>query len=289
MELINILLSITLFLIMVSIGSSIELKLLKKTFKKPKKLIIGLFLQIVIFPLFAFLIASISNLSVEYKIGLVILAACPGGTLSNFITYLIKGETALSVGLTSTNSLVILLTIPIYISLAFATFLNETISLNLPIFNLIFQVFLLVIFPVLIGSVMRYKRPNKTIKSQKFLKIASSVLLALFFLIKFIGSESAGGVGLTKEMVLAILPWALLLNLVGLFLGFLFMKILKKNNQIATTMGIEIGLQNTVLALLITDAILLQPNLGHPILIYALFSFWTTLAFGLIFIGKNNN
>lgn len=272
---------------MVSVGSSIELRQLKKTFQKPKKLIWGLILQILLFPLFAFLIASISNLPVEYKIGLVILAACPGGTLSNFISYLVKADTALSVGLTSTNSLVILLTIPIYLELAFLTFLNQSVSLTLPIINLILQVILLVILPVLIGSVLRFYEPSKIIKLQKTLKIVSSTLLAIFFLIKFLASDSQGGTDLTKTIVLSILPWALLLNLAGLFLGYFSSRILKLNRKISTTMGIEVGLQNTVLALLITDVILLQPILGHPALIYALFSFWTTLVFGFLLVKRD--
>jgi len=288
MELINILLSATIFLIMISIGSSIELKQLKDIFKRPKKLILGLILQIILFPLFAFLIASISGLSPEYQIGLVILAACPGGTLSNFISYLVKADTPLSVGLTSTNSLVILATIPIYITLAFKTFLGEAVAIMPPILNILGTVSFLVIVPVLLGSFLRHLRPKKAIKAQKTLKIVSSILLAIFFLIKFLGSEQIGGIGLTKEMILTILPWALALNIIGLLLGWGISRLSKLSNRASTTMGIEVGLQNTVLALLVTDVILLQPTIGHPALIYALFSFWTTLLFGIVML-KNNN
>lgn len=288
MQLINLLLSTTLFLIMISVGSSIELSQLKRIFQKPKRLIIGLIIQIILFPIFAFLIASISNLPPEYKVGLIILAACPGGTLSSFITYLVKGNTALSVGLVSTNSLIVLFTIPFYLGLAFLTFLNQSISVTLPVLEIIFQVILLAILPVIIGSVLRYYFSNKIEKSQKYLKIVSSVLLATFFIIKFLGSESIGGIGINKEMVFSILPWAVILNVVGFFIGYLTMKLMNSDNKTSTTIGIEVGLQNTVLALLITDVILLQPTLGHPALIYALFSFWITLAFGFIFVRNND-
>ena len=273
---------------MISIGSSIQFTELRDIFKRPKKLILGLILQIILFPLFAFLIANISSLSPEYKIGLIILAACPGGTLSNFISYLVKADTPLSVGLTSTNSLVILITIPIYISLAFATFLGEAISVIPPILEILGTVSFLVIVPVLLGSYLRHLKPKKTIKAQKLLKFISSILLAVFFLIKFLGSEQAGGIGVSKEMVLSILPWALALNIGGLFLGWGISRAFKISNRGATTMGIEVGLQNTVLALVVTDVILLQPILGHPALIYALFSFWTTLLFGIIMLESNN-
>jgi bile acid:Na+ symporter, BASS family len=288
MEVINILLSATIFLVMISIGSSIKLKELHNIFKKPKKLILGLILQIILFPLFAFIIANISNLSPEYKIGLIILAACPGGTLSNFISYLVKADTPLSVGLTTTNSIVILATIPIYISLAFKIFLGQTTSIVPPIGNILGTVLLLVIAPVLLGSYFRYLKPRKTTKAQNTLKFVSSILIGLLFLIKFIGSENVGGIGLSKELILTILPWALLLNIIGLFLGWGISYLFKIKNKAATTMGIEVGLQNTVLALVVTDIILLEPILGHPALIYSLFSFWTTLLFG-IFMLENNN
>ncbi len=288
MELINVLLSVTIFLIMIGIGSSIELKDLKNIFHKPKKLILGLVLQILLFPLFAFLISGLSNLSPEYKVGLIILAACPGGTLSNFISYIVKADVPLSVGLTSTNSLVILLTIPIYISLAFSTFMGEAVSIIPPLWNILGTVGFLVIVPVLVGSYLRYLKPYKMIRSQIKIKVIASVFLGIFFIVKFFGSENIGGIGLTKELIFALLPWILVVNVGGLFIGWGVAKAFKFENKVATTIGIEVGLQNTVLALLVTDVILLQPKIGHPALIYALFSFWVTLLFGALMLGKNN-
>lgn len=284
MTLINILLSMTLFLIMLGVGSSIKLGELKKIFSKPKKIIFGLILQIIIFPLLAFLLAIISNLPPEYRVGIVILAACPGGTMSNFISYLVKGDTALSVGLTSTNSLVILLTTPLYIGLASYIFLGSFVMVNLPIINLISQILILLILPVLIGALFRKNKEKLTLKLQKPIKIISTILLAIFFLIKFFAGESSGGEQIGKEIILSLLPWVLALNLMGLFTGYWFSRIFTKNKRTSTTMGIEVGLQNTVLALLITDVILLEPILGHPALIYGLITFWTTILFGYLML-----
>ena len=273
---------------MISIGSSIRFKELKEIFKRPKKLILGLVLQIILFPLFAFLIANLSSLSPEYKIGLIILAACPGGTLSNFISYLVKADVPLSVSLTTTNSLVILATIPIYITLAFKTFLGEAVSVVPPVLEILGTVSFLVILPILIGSLINHLYPKKANKSQKLLKLVSSIFLAIFFIIKFLGSEQVGGIGLSKELIMTILPWIVFLNIGGLFLGWGISRLFKLNNKTSTTMGIEVGLQNTVLALVVTDVILLQPVLGHPALIYALFSFWITLLFGIFMLESNN-
>lgn len=289
MSLINILLSTTLFLIMLGVGSSIELDELKKIFSKPKKIIFGLILQIILFPIFAFLISLISNLPPEYQFGILILAACPGGTMSNFISYLIKGDTALSVGLTSTNSLIIFLTIPLYVSIGSYFFLGDFVSINLPIIKLISQILFLLIIPVLIGTFFRKNKEKLTLRLQKPIKIISAILLIIFFLIKFFAGESSGGEQIGKDIFLSILPWVLILNIGGLLMGYSLSRVFTKNKRTSTTMGIEIGLQNTVLALLLTDVILLKPVLGHPALIYALFSFWTTILFGYLMLKKRKN
>jgi bile acid:Na+ symporter, BASS family len=286
MTFINTLLSATLFLIMIGVGSSIELEELKKIFSKPKKIFFGLILQIVLFPIFALLIALISNLPPEYQIGIIILAACPGGTMSNFISYILKGDTALSIGLTSTNSLIILLTIPFYVSLASYIFLGNFISIDLPIIKLVSQVLILLIIPVLIGTLFRKNKEKLTLKLQKPVKIISTGLLVIFFLIKFLAGDASGGEQIGIDIFLSILPWVLILNIGGLFMGYYFSKIFTSNKKTSTTIGIEIGLQNTVLALLITDVILLRPTLGHPALIYALFTFWTTVLFGYMMLRK---
>lgn len=272
---------------MMGVGSSIQIKELKKIFTKPKKLILGLVLQILIFPIFALLIALISGLPPEYQIGIMILAACPGGTMSNFISYLIKADTPLSVGLTSTNSLVILLTIPLYLSLSFTIFFGNPLFVNLPFWRIISQVFFLLIIPVSIGVFFREYKTKTILKLQKPIKIIAGILLVIFFAIKFFSGESSGGINLSTKTFISILPWVLSLNIGGFLIGFLSAKVSRLNQKASTTMGIEIGLQNTVLALLITDVVLLQPLMGHPALIYAIFTFWTTLAFGFFALRRN--
>jgi bile acid:Na+ symporter, BASS family len=288
MVFINILLSATLFLIMVSVGSSIELNELKKVFSKPKRVIIGLIAQVLLLPAFAFLIAAISGLPVEYKIGIIILAACPGGTMSNFISYIIKADIPLSIGLTSTNSLIILLTIPFYLALSFAVFLGNFLSVTIPVLTIISQVLFLLIIPVLIGTLFRKYKTKQTLKLQKPIKIIASILLIIFFVIKFFFGQATGGAELPINTILTILPWVLALNIGGLLIGYVLSKSFNYGKRTSTTMGIEVGLQNTVLALVITDVVLAKPLMGHPALIYALFTFWTTLAFGYFILRKKS-
>lgn len=274
------LLKITIALIMIGIGSSISLKEIKELFKRPKKIIIGLFAQILILPLLAFIIAGVSNLPAEYKIGIVILAACPGGTLSNFISYLIKADTPLSVSLTSTNSFITLITIPVYTELALLLFKNNTVSVSLPITKLLFEIMVLLIVPLIIGMVLNKKWKNVA-KYENKLKLTSTILLAIVFAIKFI--DSSGNSSFTTNFFYLAF-WVILLNILGIFLGWGIGKLKKYSNKTSVTLGIEVGLQNTVLALLVTDSLLKQPMMGEPALVYAMFSFWIT--FFVAFILK---
>jgi BASS family bile acid:Na+ symporter len=265
---------------MFTIGTSIEIKAIKKIFKHPKQISTGLITQIIIFPLIAFFIASISGLRPEYQVGIVILAACPGGTLSNFITYLIKGDTPLSVSLTSVNGLITLITIPIYAKLAMMFFMNNMVTISLPIIKIMTEVFTLTIIPISIGITLSHYHSKKIDKAEKILRIFSSILLAAVFIIKFLDSRlDSSFISSFKN----ILTWTVLLNATGLFLGYLIAKLMKFSNKTSVTFGVEIGLQNTVLALLATDVIIGIPLMGEPALIYAMFSFWTTFLFGIIF------
>ena len=280
---IELLLKITLALIMISIGSSISFSEVKKVFKKPKKILWGLLGQMIFFPLIAFILATIANIPVEYKIGLVILAACPGGTLSNFISYIIKADTPLAVGLTSSNSIITLFTIPLYVNLAMLYFLKNSASIVLPLSTMILEIFTILIIPLGIGLLINalYK---KILKYEKYLKIISSILLGAVFLVKFLNSthDPAFFSNFSKLII-----WAVLLNVSGVFLGWTIGLFNKFPRESKTTLGIEIGLQNTVLALLVTDVLLKTPAMGEPALVYAMFSFWVTLIISTI-MNRNN-
>jgi len=282
MQLINILLEIVVFIIMVSVGSSISFREIKEVFKKPRKILIGLFLQIVVLPLIAIIIAYFAPISPLYKIGIVILSACPGGAMSNFISYLIKADVPLSVGLTSTNSFVTILTIPLYSALSVFIFLGNTVSIELPTLSIIYKILLMVILPVIIGMWFRHKNENMVNIFQRPAKIISMGLLLVVFLVKFLAGPELGGSSLDVNIIKIIIPYLLLLNLSGLLVGYFVSKKMGFSKKSSSTMGIEVGLQNTVLTLLITDVILNNVIMGHPALVYAMFSFVSTLLFGMI-------
>lgn len=288
MQLIDILLQVTIFLIMISVGSSVVLDDIRKIFKKPKKIIIGLILQILVLPIIAIIIAIFASIPVYYKIGIVILAACPGGAMSNFISYLTRADVTLSIALTSINSFITMITIPLYATLSFFIFMGNGVSIDLPVIPIISKVLLIVILPTMIGMFLRYKFEDMTLKLRIPFKVVSTVLLLLIFLVKFFGAPELGGSNIGLEAMLLLFPYLLILNIAGLFVGYFVSKKISTSKRTAATMGIEVGLQNTVLALLVADVILKNPAIGHPALVYAMFSFIVTFLFAL-FTMKNRS
>jgi BASS family bile acid:Na+ symporter len=270
-----------LFLIMFTIGLSIDLPDLARIFKKPKKVFVGLAAQLAFLPLAAFIIVQFFDLPISIKLGILILAICPGGTTSNFISYLVKVNTPLSVALTSIGSLLTLITIPFLANLFLNYYLGNGQSIPLPVLKTVLNLFVLIIVPVFIGMFLRYKKEIFSKKLEGKMKYASIVLLGLVFLIKFLASESAGGSGITLESALPILPALLVLHFVSLFGGLLIARLFRISIRSSATIGIEVGLQNSALALFITGTLLKDAVMTQPILVYIIFSFFTTALFGV--------
>ena len=279
----NLLLIVSLFLVMIGIGLSIKPRELVKTLRKPKKIFFGILFQILIFPLIAFLLVKQADIDPVWKVGIIILAACPPGALSNLLTSIIKGNVSLSVELTSINSFVSLITLPIYTTFAINYFLKNSMSFSLPIGNLVVSLLLITTVPVLIGAWLRHKRPMLAKKRQKQVKFFGAIFFYLILIIKFAFSNN--GSPIPMDHILTLLPWILALNVIGVVLAYGFARIIGFKKKTDLTFAAEIGVQNTVLALLVTETLLHNSLMGEPALIYSVFSF--ALDFGLCFImGK---
>ncbi len=282
MAFVDILISAILAFIMFSVGLSLTWRAFVVTFGRPRGYFGGLFLQVIILPILAFIIATLAQLPPAFKLGIMILSTCPGGTTSNFITYLLNANTALSIALTVTNSFLALITVPIIVSLSVSHFMHAEASISLPVWDTIFQITAIIILPTILGVMLRRYRPWLAVKTAKPLKWITVILLAALFAIKFFASEGQGGTGITTEEILMILPFSILGNFVNLFTGYSLAKKLglPKNDQV--TMGVEVGIQNTSLAFLIGGTLLGVEDSLKPALVYAMFTFFTAVIYGLI-------
>lgn len=282
MNLIDIVISITLGFIMFGIGSSLKLRDFIRTFARSKSLYTGLVFQIVLLPLVAILIISIAPIDPLWKLGIFIVSISPGGTSSNLISYIAKADVALSITLTSFNSIIIIFTIPLLTNFAISYYGFDNSEYALKMGSTIWQILFIILIPVIIGVFFNKKMPKISHIIQKPLRNIILVLLAGIFLVKFFMDENNGGSGLTVEALKTLLPYCLALHLITLIFSYLFSLMIKITNQQSLTIAIEVGLQNTTLALLITATFLGSNTMSQPALVFALFSFFTTLGFAML-------
>lgn len=272
-----------LALIMFGMGTSLTGNDFRNIFLQPKAVIIGLICQMLLLPAVAIGLAAISGLPAEFQVGLVLISACPGGAVSNLLSYLLKGNLALSVSMTSINSFLVIFTIPLIVNIALSSFSGQSTDLVMPFWKTVINILLITVIPCILGVLVRYRFPAFAAKLQSPLKVAMPVLLAVA-MVAAIFLEKKAGVPITSQEYISVLPWALALNFVGMFGGLGIARLLGLNGPKRLTIGLEVGLQNSGLAIAVaTSANLLgDPRLAVPASVYALFSFFTAVLFGLI-------
>jgi len=271
-----------LALIMFNLGLSLTFQNFSNIFKQPKALITGLVCQIIFLPLIAFCIAGLSNLPFEFKMGIILIAICPGGATSNLITYLLKGNVALSISMTSVNSILILITIPLYLLLGISIFANNEKLITLPFFNTIANVFIMIIIPVIIGLTIKNKYPTTAQKIENILKYISIILLAFVFGLAILLNKNGDQSLLIYYK--QVFPYVVTLNIVGMLTGLLAGKLFQFKRNTLVTLPIEVGIQNSTLAitLAISSSFLNNPLMSVPATIYGMFTFFSALLFGFI-------
>lgn len=280
------LLPIVLGLIMFGMGTSLTFADFRKIWIKPAGVIAGLICQLVLLPLLAIAIAAMSGLRPEHQVGLVLVAACPGGAIANLLSYMLKGSVALSVSFTAVNSLITIFTIPFVVNIALEIFMGKTSTLELPVWETVLQILFITVVPVFIGVWMKAKWPNTTAGLQRYFKIGMPVCLGIAMIAAiFIEKKD---VEVKAQELLEVFPWALGLNALAMFSGWLTAGILKLGKPAQITLGLEVGLHNSGLAIAVATsaAMLDNPTIAVPASTFALFSFFTAVIFGLIVTGK---
>jgi BASS family bile acid:Na+ symporter len=278
---IDALITSILALIMFSIGLSLRAMSFRRLVTEPKVLFLGLSLQLIFLPLLAFTVALTFELPPAFATGVVVLSACPGGLTSNFISYLLKANTALAVSLTICNTCLSLFTIPLITNLALTTFWSGEGITQLPFLPTAGRIFLIVLVPVGLGLLFRARAQVQAERLQQRLRWVSIAGLGLLFTIKLFAPAEAGGSNLTLAEIAIILPASVLINVLSLFSGRAVGLLLRLRRDNQLTLGVEVGIQNTNLAFLITGTLLANEQMLKPALVYAMFTFLTALAYGL--------
>lgn len=272
-------LPLSLFVIMFGMGLGLTLNDFKRVFIEPQAAIAGLIAQLVLLPLVGFVLATVFPLTPNLAVGVTILAACPGGPTSNLITYLVKGNVALSVTLTAISSLVTVFTIPLIVNFSMQNFIGEETALELPLVKTIIQIAVITLIPTGIGMLLHHYQPMFAAKAKKTVKWLSLFFLTLIIVGLLIKERAnvidffyrVGGVMLT-------------LNVVMMFIGYQIANITKLNRPSARAIAIEVGIQNGTLAIAIASSPtwLNTPTMAIPAAIYSLIMYPTSAVFARI-------
>ena len=182
MEFIKIVGPLILAFIMFSLGVGLSIKDFERVIKQPKDFFVGAFSQVILFPIFALTLALVFPIPLELKVGLILLAAAPGGVTTNIISKFADGDVALSISLTSVISLLSFLTIPIVFSLTYPIISGESLPFDYSIGNVIIQIFLITTVPVIIGMISRVLFLNFFLRVEKLFVKASFVLFLIFLI-----------------------------------------------------------------------------------------------------------
>ncbi|CEJ43140.1 bile acid:sodium symporter family protein [Umezakia ovalisporum] len=271
-----IFLPMALFIIMLGMGLSLTLEDFQLIVIYPKAVVIGLVAQLIMLPIVGFGIASLFPLDPQLAVGVMILAACPGGATSNMITFLAGGDVALSVTLTAISSLITVFTIPLVVNFSMQTFLGAGTTIELPLLNSILQIVVMTLVPVSIGMVTRGYAAGIAEKVDKPVK-----WLSLFFLAVVIAGVLLRERNNVISYVIDVGLVTLILNLLTMALGFGIATLTRLGEKAARAITVEVGIQNGTLAIAIASSptLLNTPTMAIPGAIYSLVMFGTSAGF----------
>lgn len=268
-----------LIIIMFGMGLSLVLDDFKRIFVTPKAIIVGLVNQLILLPVIGFTIASVFNLKPDIAVGIMILAACPGGPTSNLIAHLAKGDTALSVSLTALSSFITILTIPFVINFALVRFLSEGQMIKLDVVETIIQIFVIVVIPITVGMIIRKYKEDFALRMANPVRKASGIVFALV-IIGVVISEKDNVIPYFQQAGIV----ALILNITTMLVGYFSAKLFKILDRRAISISIESGIQNGTLAITIAMVLLNNSAFAIAPAIYSLLMFFTggvAIYFGL--------
>jgi len=232
-SLINPLLGVIMF----GMGLTLKAEDFRVVFSRPKDVIVGCLAQFTVMPLLAFALSRVFSLNEALTVGVVLVGCCPGGTASNVITYLAKGDLALSVGMTATSTLLAPVLTPLLVWLL----VGETVDVNVA--GMLLSILWVVILPIVLGLLVKRLWPRTTERATAYLPALSSVAICLIVMIVI--AANAGKL-LSGGWIIVLV--VMLHNILGLAVGYLIGVLLKMTPAKRKAISVEVGMQNSGLA-----------------------------------------
>ncbi|MAE58664.1 MAG: bile acid:sodium symporter [Halobacteriovorax sp.] len=273
----QVLLPLILAFMMFSMGIDLTIKDFKNVVKFPKPFLTGILLQFVSLPILALVIATVSiNLGLKpiYALGIMILAVCPGGVTSNILTHLAKGDSALSVSLTSISSIATIFTLPILVSLSKAHFINDNSVVDISVEKMTLGVFFITTVPIILGMTFKFYKEKLAKEIEPKLRKVSGVL----FILIVIGAI-VKDINLIKDNFIEIAPAVFALNIVTMLLSYLTASTLEFPKKQITAIVYECGLQNSTLTIFIGLTLLKNDAVVLPAVVYSISMYLLAFAY----------
>ena len=279
----DLFLPLALAFIMFSLGLGLTGADFLRVAKQPKDFFVGAISQIILLHVVAFILVKIWPISPELAIGVMIIAAAPGGVTSNILTSFAKGDVALSISLTAIISLLSVITVPFILISSLNLLGSESIVQNISLVSMAMSMFLIVTVPVIIGMIFRKFAENTAVKFESFAKKISVVL----FIIVLLGAILA-----EKDNIISYFADAgfitLVLNILMMVIAFYVAQLLGTGIPQKKCIAIECGLQNGTLAIFVGTTLFGGGAFIIPAATYSLIMFVTSLVF-VFFVRKTNN
>ena len=277
MEVVTKIAPIALALIMLTLGLGLTTSDFTRVIKQPKDFLIGLICQVILLPIIAFVLIKILNVQPALALGVMIIAAAPGGVTSNILTKFANGDVALSVSLTAIISLLSILTVPFIViksaDLLDINYLSKEISMS----GISIKMFLVVTLPVVIGMLIRKFAQDFIIKSTALIEKISLTLFIIVFISIWLEEWDNIIMYISRAGVIT-----LILNVTMMVLGFYVAKIFASGIEQRKCISLECGLQNGTLAVFVSTQIFDDIIYLIPTASYALIMFVTSIIFVLL-------
>jgi len=270
----DVILPLALAFIMFVLGLGLTGADFLRVIKQPRDFFVGAFSQIIILPIIAFILVKIWPIAPELAIGVMIIAAAPGGVTSNLLTSFAKGDVALSISLTAIISLLCVITIPFIVLTSIELLGGSNITQDISLFSMSRDMFLIVTVPVILGMLLRKFSSSVALKLEPISKKVSIILFVLVLL---------GAIAAERENVISYFAQAglitLILNAVMMVVAYYIAQFLASGTKQKKCITIECGLQNGTLAIFVATSIFGGGMYVIPAATYSLIMFATSLIF----------
>ena len=282
MEIVTKIAPIALALIMLALGLGLTGQDFLRVAKQPKDFLVGLICQLILLPIIAFLLLKIFNLPLEIALGVMIIAAAPGGVTSNVLTKFANGDVALSISLTAIISLISIISVPFIVFKSAELFKVSGISKDISMIGISMKMFLVVTLPVFIGMLIRKFAANFIMSKSQLIERISVFLFVIVFAAIWI-EEWENIFDYIKKAGLI----TLILNIIMMFTGYYIAKFFASGVAQRKTISLECGLQNGTLAVFVASQLFNDIAFLIPTATYAIIMFMTSIVF--VFLVKKNS